>query len=76
MIWWILLAVAVLILLVHCGSRNAVWGAATLGVLIGMVIAIFRPGFDWWIVGKSLVISTLIGLAIEWLPRLMGKQKP
>ncbi|QNP40202.1 hypothetical protein [Lysobacter solisilvae (ex Woo and Kim 2020)] len=75
MIWWILLIVSAIALLAHWGSRNAVWGTATMGTIIGVVIAIFRPGFDWWIVGKALVIATLIGVAIEWLPRL-GKKRP
>lgn len=75
MIWWILLAVAVLALLGHWGSRNAVWGTATFGALIGIGVATYQPGFDWWLVGKSVVIATFVGLAVEWLPRL-GKKRP
>ncbi len=75
MIWWVLLVVSAVVLLAHWGSRNAVWGTATAGTIIGVVIAIFRSGFDWWIVGKALVIATLIGVVIEWVPRL-GKKKP
>jgi hypothetical protein len=75
MIWGALVAIAALGLLVHSGSKNAVWGTATLGALIGVVVATFRPGFDWWLVGKFVAISTFIGLALEWLPRLL-KQRP
>lgn len=74
MIWWILLALAALALVAHWGTRNAVWGTATMGVLIGIVVAVVQPGFEWWTVGKALVIATLVGLAIEWLPRLAKKR--
>lgn len=74
MTWWILLGVATLILLLHWSSKNAVWGTATLGVIVGISIALFNEGFDWWIVGKSLIIATFIGAAIEWLPRILEKR--
>jgi len=75
MIWWILLVTAAVALLAHWRGRNAVWGSATIGVLVGIVIAVFRPGFDWWIVGKAVVIATFVGLALEWVPRI-GRNKP
>jgi hypothetical protein len=74
MIWWILLIVSAIALLAHWGSRNAVWGTVTLGTIIGVVVAIYKPGFDWWVVGKAFVFATLIGVVIEWIPRL-GKSK-
>ena len=73
MIWWILTAAAVVILLVYRGSKNAVWGTATIGAVVGIVIAIIRPGFSWSTVGKAFVIATFIGFAFEWLPRLVSK---
>lgn len=73
MIWWILSAAAVVILLAHWGSRNAVWGTATFGALVGVVIAFVRPGFDWGTVGKAFVIGTFIGLVFEWLPRFVPR---
>lgn len=75
MVWPILLGITVLLLLLNWGSRNAVWGAATLGLIIGVVIALFSSGFDWWIVGKSVVVATLIGVVLEWVPRLMNTKK-
>ena len=74
MVWWILSAIAIVALAVHWRGQNAVWGTATLGALVGVVIAIFQPGFAWSTVGKAVVVATLIGLAFEWLPRLIGNR--
>lgn len=70
MIWWILSAAAVIVLLRHWNSRNAVWGTATFGALVAAVAAIVRSDFEWVAVGKGFVIGTFIGLAFEWLPRI------
>ena len=75
MIWQILLGVAVVILLLHWGSRNAVWGTATFGAIVGFVVAFFGDGFQWWTVGKALIISTFIGAALEWIPRIFRKKE-
>jgi hypothetical protein len=72
MIWWILTAGAVVALLLYRGSRNAVWGTATLGALVGVVVAVIS-GFEWSIVGKAVVVGTFAGLAFEWLPRLAAR---
>ena len=74
MIWQILLGVAIVILLLHWGSRNAVWGAATFGVIVGLVVAFFGDGFEWWTVGKALIIATFIGAALEWIPRIFQRK--
>jgi hypothetical protein len=68
MFWWITLIVAGVLLLLHWGSRNAVWGAATIGLAIGVGIAILYPGSNWWIIGKAVAICTFVGAAIQWLP--------
>ena len=75
MIWWVLLIAAAVALLTHTRRRNAVWGTATLGALIGVVVAVLRPDFDWWTVGKAVIIATFIGVAIEWLPRALGRSR-
>ena len=75
MLWWPLYAVAIVTLLLHSGSRNAVWGAATLGFLIGVVIALFGDGFDWWTVAKTVAIAAMVGTAIEWVQRLLNRQQ-
>ena len=72
MVWWVLTIAAAFALLLHRKGRNAVWGTATFGGLVGIVIAALQPGFDWLTVGKAIVIGALVGLAIEWLPRMRG----
>lgn len=73
--WTTLYVAAALMLLLHWGSRNAVWGAATLGFLIGVVVALFRDGFDWWLVAKFAAIAVLVGTIIEWVPRLLNRMQ-
>jgi hypothetical protein len=68
MIWSALTIAAIVILLAYWQGPNAVWGTATLGVFIGIGVAVYQPGFDWWTVGKAAVIGTLTGLAFEFLP--------
>ena len=36
-------------------GRNAIWGGATLGFIIGAIIAIFQK-FNWSILYKTLII--------------------
>lgn len=74
MIWQILLGVAIVILLLHSGSKNAVWGTATLGVIVGLIVAFFGDGFEWWTVGKSFVIATFIGATLEWIPKIFQRK--
>ena len=73
-IWTILGIVTVILLVVYWGSRNAVWGGFTIGIIVGLVIALFS-GFDWWIVGKSAVVGALIGFGVELLGKLSDKMR-
>lgn len=75
MIWEILLAVAALVLFVFRQRRSAVWGTATFAGIIGLAFAICQPGFDWGIIGKTVIIGTFVGLVFEGLPMLV-KQRP
>ena len=69
MLWTILTIVAVIGFLTHREGPNAVGGGVTIGIPIGLVIAFFQTEWDWWIVGKAVVVAAIIGLAFE----LMGK---
>jgi len=75
MLWHILYGLSGVLLLLFWDSRNAVWGGATLGFLIGLGIAFFAEGFDWWTVAKSATIAVLIGAATEGLSAI-GRRRP
>jgi hypothetical protein len=67
-IWWLISFVGTSAIQHFCfRGRNAVWGGATLGALIGVVIAFFRDSFDWGVVGHAIVIGAVVGLAAEGL---------
>lgn len=66
--WWIVSAVGIAALKSYFfRGRNAVWGGATIGVLVGVVVAFTRPGFDWEVIGHSAVIGAFVGLVAEFL---------
>lgn len=67
-IWTILGIITPILLVVHWRKKGAIWGGFTAGIIIGLIIALFS-GFDWYIVGKSAVLGTIIGLVAE----LLGK---
>ena len=69
--WYFLLVAAIVILIVHWKGPNAVWGGATLGIIIGLISAIIGEGFNWWTVLKGLEIGTLVGALCEWLPQMV-----
>ena len=77
---WIVLFIIALILLVVSFFRrsNAIWGGATIGSLIGIVIAIVNAimgnGFQWSLIYKSVIIATLIGGVAELLPRIVKRR--
>jgi hypothetical protein len=75
MIWWGLSIAAALALLAYRKPRNAVWGTASFGALVGLVVAVIRPGFGWGTIGRMFVIGTFIGLAFEWLPRIAPRRR-
>jgi len=71
MLWWILAVIAAVGLIAFAKGANAVWGTATLGLIVGIPLAICWPGATWWIVGRAAVVGALIGLAFEILPRII-----
>ena len=68
MFWWVTLIIAGIILLLHGGTRNAVWGTATIGLLVGIIITVVHSDFDWWIIGKAASIGTFVGAILQWVP--------
>lgn len=68
MIWWAVIAAACIVALVYSQrGPNAVWGTATVGALVGVVLALVYPGHFWWTLAKAVAVGSLIGFAFELL---------
>ena len=68
-VWKILGIIAVVLLFVFWKRRNAVWGGFTLGIIIGLVVALFS-GFDLYIIGKGSILGVMVGLGAEFLGKI------
>ena len=77
MIWLILTVVAVAGLIFFWRGPNAVWGGATIGLVFGLIVALINyfRGLGFWgqPVGKSLVVCTALGVAVELLSRILRR---
>ena len=47
-------------------KQNAIWGGATIGLIIGIIIAVFQK-FNWSITYKAVIIGILIGIIADLL---------
>lgn len=74
---WIVFLIIAFILLILFFSKgpNAVWGGITIGLLVGIVIAIIGAGFNWFTIYKSIVIGILVGGIAELLGLISIKLK-
>lgn len=63
-----MIIVAVILLGLHFWGRNAVWGGATIGVVIGLVVALVTK--DWGWLATFFALGTFVGTFAEWLGRL------
>jgi uncharacterized membrane protein len=73
--WMFLYIVATISLLIYFfKGPNAVWGTATVGLIVGIIIAIFS-GFTWLTIIKSMVIGVLLGVAFESLGSISDRMK-
>lgn len=66
---WIILSVIASIVLIVFFMRgpNAVWGGASIGLFIGIIMVVFNKGFSWSIIYKPTVVGILVGLVAELL---------
>lgn len=72
---WIILGIVTLILLaVYRKKRNAVWGGLTIGIIVGLVVALFSE-FDWYTIGKGVILGTMIGFAAELLGKISDRMR-
>lgn len=76
MSWWLISAIGIAALKsFFFRGQNAVWGGATIGVVIGLIVALFRPQFDWDTVGHAAVIGAFVGLIAEILGAIGDRMK-
>ncbi|MBS0503957.1 MAG: hypothetical protein JSS55_09195 [Proteobacteria bacterium] len=53
-------------------GQSAVWGGATLGLLVGLAMLFFWTGSTWGTLGKAVLIGAFAGWIAELLPRLFS----
>jgi chromate transport protein ChrA len=68
-----LIIIAVILLALHWRGRNAVWGGATLGVIVGLVVAIVTG--NWSLLSLIFVIGVFTGTLFEWGWRLTKRKR-
>ena len=64
----VMTVVAIILLVLHWKGPNAVWGGATLGVIVGLIIALVTG--DWSLLALSFAVGTFAGTLFEWVGRL------
>ena len=69
----IMAIVAGVLLLVFWRGRNVVWGGATIGAVVGLILALVKE--NWSLLALSFAIATFVGLGAEGLGRLSDKLK-
>ncbi|MFC1632298.1 hypothetical protein ACFL2I_07065 [Candidatus Omnitrophota bacterium] len=67
----IITAVAIALLALHWRGRNAVWGGATLGIIVGFIFGFVTK--DWGLLLLFFTAGTFIGTFFEWLGRIANK---
>ena len=74
MVWIILGIISIFLLFFYYNIKNAIWGGFTIGLILGLIVAIFLyfqgGGFDWYLIGKYTIVSTLIGFGAELLGKI------
>jgi len=63
--------VAGVLLILFWRGRNAVWGGATLGAIVGLILALVKH--DWSLLALSFAIGTFVGLGAEGLGLLSNR---
>jgi len=68
----VITVIAIILLVLHFRrGPNAVWGGATLGVLVGLILALVRG--DWSLMAVSFAWGTIAGTVFEWVPELVKR---
>jgi thiamine transporter ThiT len=68
---WKILAIiaAILMVLSFVRRQNTIWGGATIGLIVGVIIAMVK-NFNWSITYKAVVIGILVGFIADLLGML------
>ena len=69
----IMAIVAGVLLIIFWRGRNAVWGGATMGAVVGLILALVRH--NWSLLALCFAIGTFIGLGAEGLGLLGDRLK-
>jgi len=79
MVWIVLYIIAAILLVLGFYRRGGVWGGATIGVILGLIIAavlwFMDRGFSWVLVLKIATVVTLVGGGIELLGLFTDRMK-
>ena len=77
-IWIILGIIALVLIIVFFKKRTAVWGGLTLGIIVGLIVALVflfqGKGFAWIILLEGAILGTIAGGLAELLG-IFGKKK-
>ena len=68
-----IIIIAVVLLALHWKGPNAVWGMATLGIIVGFIVALTTK--DWSKLALIFAIGTFVGTFFEWMGRIANKLK-
>ena len=69
----ILAIIAFILLVIHWKGPNAVWGGATLGAIIGLIISLVTG--EWNRLAIAFSIGTFAGTIIEWVWRVSKRKQ-
>ncbi len=78
---WTVLGISSIIAMLFTFSKgkNSIWGGLTMGVVVGLIIALvylFKgDGFKWVTVAKAGIIGTLSGVVADLLGTLSSKKR-
>ena len=71
--WMVIVVIAVILLLVFFAmGPNAVWGGATIGIIVGVLWKLIGRT-PWNIVVKVAAVATLAGVAAELVGRMANR---
>lgn len=68
-----MVVIAVILLVLHWRGPNAVWGGATLGLIVGVIVALVTG--HWYLIPRIFAVGTFAGTLFEWIGRLVRRKR-